>query len=114
MRARSKGEEPSPDDLAVLDPSGDAESDDVVLVSLPAREFEAMRSKYTTPEGEIDVPAMRPVLLAECAEEESLRDPEFWVSAAESGALSDGDLVTLWQAAFSINAQFGSVGAPKG
>lgn len=92
----------------------DAAHDEVALQSLPPAEFEALQAAHTDDQGDVDVPAMRPHLLAACSVDESLQDAGWWAEQAAAGAFTAGDLTTLWLAAYKLNASFGSVGVPKG
>ncbi len=93
----------------------EAEGEDVVeFGALPPSDFEAISAAHTLDDGKLDVDRMRPVLLAASAVDESLRDEEWWRESFASHRFSAGDQQTLWLAAYRVNAEFGTVGVPKG
>lgn len=92
----------------------EAAHDVIDLQALPPAEFETLQAEHTDPDGELDVPGMRPHLLAACSVDESLRDAQWWAEQIAAGAFTAGDMTTLWVAAYQLNASFGSVGVPKG
>lgn len=90
---------------------------DVEFQALAPHEFEAVASAYPAAEGDdggIDRWAALPVLAAECAVDESLRDADWWREQLGSGRWSEGEWQELWRALFALNYRAPAAYVPKG
>lgn len=97
--------------------AGQEEADEVELVALEPDEFEEIRAAYIGDDGDIDIKAMRPVLVAACCPDAADQDPDRWRAVMSDGSLHAGAVESLWQAAYGLNASYAPVEyltAPKG
>lgn len=85
--------------------------------ALPPEDFEAVVAAYPAGEGEdggVDYKVALPVLAAECAVDEELRDEGWWRDQLGSGQWSAGERLRLWRALFVLNASAPDPYIPKG
>lgn len=88
---------------------------DVAFVALRGDDFEALIAAHTGDDGDLDRDRMRPALAAACAEDESLRDPDWWAEQFASDEWSAGERDNLYNRLFTeLNYSVPSGGIPKG
>lgn len=91
-------------------------SEVVWFAALPPVDFEALVAAHTTPAG-VDADALCVALAAECAEDEGLRDSDWWAAQLhpETGSWTSGERDDLYHQLFTVlHYSVPSEAVPKG
>lgn len=74
-------------------------------------DFNALVGTHTRDDGEVDAEALAPQMLAACADDESLRDADWWREVLASW--SSGEWLSLYSAVFAVNGARPPAYVPK-
>lgn len=88
---------------------------EVVLWAMDPGDFEALVDAHTTSNGDIDRPAFLPPALAASAEDEDLRDEQWWAEQLARPSWTDGERALLFRTIHALNdPSVRSAAVPKG
>lgn len=86
----------------------------VEFAALDPADMERLMSAHTKADGETDDVALLPVLAAESATDEDLRDESWWIEQLTGGTWTYGERTSLYAELISLNYDVTQPSAPKG